>query len=224
MNTGALLLQNDFFTREEIQGISNTIHSQSWKPVWEDGSYADDKWREIKVITDYKDTDFYKLFPELDKVKSFFKSDIISMMFYSMTPGAEIHPHRDMIGNVGWGGLRFHIPIQTNPNLIFKVSNKRVIMNVGELWALDTSYLHAVSNKGDTERIHLVFDIKVNEWVKTSLLPKRNYKFYWHQAYLMLLYAKKIFSVMFRPKEFRNNVKEMSKIIKNLSGKAARSK
>jgi aspartyl/asparaginyl beta-hydroxylase (cupin superfamily) len=224
MNTGALLLQNNFFTSEEIQQIQLTIQSQNWKPVWEDGSYADDKWREIKVISDYEDTVFYKLFPQLNRVKIYFKTDIISMMFYSMTPGADIHPHRDMIGNVGWGGLRFHIPIQTNPNLIFKVSNRRVIMNVGELWALDTSYLHAVSNKGDTERIHLVFDVKVNEWVKTTLLPKRNISFYKHQAYLMFLYAKKFFSVLFSPKEFRNNVNEMIKIIRNLSGKSARAK
>jgi hypothetical protein len=124
-----------------------------------------------------------------------------------------------MIGNVGWGGLRFHIPIQTNPNLIFKVSNKRVIMNVGEMWALDTSYLHSVSNNGDKERIHLVFDVKVNNWVKKELLPPRNIKFFIHQAYLIFLYFKKFFSILFNPIEFKRNVKEMTKIIKNLSSK-----
>lgn len=219
MNTGALLLQNSLLTSEEIHQIRQTIISQNWKPVWEDGSYADDKWREIKVITDYKETDFYSLFPQLNKVKEYFKTNIISMMFYSMTPGADIHPHRDMIGNVGWGGLRFHIPIQTNPDVVFKVSNKRIIMNVGELWALDTSYLHSVSNKGKTERIHLVFDIKVNEWAKHYLLPPRNINFYLHQVYLVFLYIKKFLSVLFNPSEFRNNLKEMTRIIRNLSKK-----
>ena len=141
-------------------------------------------------------------------------------MFYSMTPGSEIHAHRDMIGNVGWGGLRFHIPIQTNANLIFKVSNKRVIMNVGELWALDTSYLHSVSNFGDLERIHLVFDVKVNNWVKNELLPPREISFYFHQVYLMFLYLKKFISVLFKPIEFKRNVLEMSRIIKNLTSKS----
>jgi hypothetical protein len=217
MNTGALLLKSDFFTTEEINGMLKTINSQSWKPVWEDGSYADEKWREIKVVSEYKDQSHLTLFPELQKVKFFFKTDIVNMMFYSMTPGANIHPHRDMIGNVQWGGLRFHIPIQTNPNLIFKVSNKRVIMNVAELWALDTSYLHSVSNNGDTERIHLVLDVKVNDWIKNSLLPQRNFRFYIHQLHLMLLYFKKILSVMFNPRELRNNVNEMTRIMKSLS-------
>jgi hypothetical protein len=217
MNTGALLLKSNFFTTEEISGMLKTINSQSWKPVWEDGSYADEKWREIKVVSDYEDQSYLTLFPELQKIKFFFKTDIVNMMFYSMTPGANIHPHRDMIGNVQWGGLRFHIPIQTNPNLIFKVSNKRVIMNVAELWALDTSYLHSVSNNGDTERIHLVLDVKVNDWIKNSLLPKRNIRFYLHQSHLMILYFKKILTVMFNPRELRNNTKEMYRIMKSLS-------
>ena len=220
MNTGALLLKTNFFNSNEIKEMINTIESQNWKPVWEDGSYADDSWREIKVIKDYEKLDFYQLFPQLEKVTSFFQTEIISMMFYSMTPGSEIHAHRDMIGNVGWGGLRFHIPIQTNSNLYFKVSNKRVIMNVGEMWALDTSYLHSVSNQGDKERIHLVFDVKVNNWVKNELLPSRNIKFYMHQAYLIFLYFKKFLSVMLNPIEFKRNVKEMTRIIKNLSSKS----
>jgi aspartyl/asparaginyl beta-hydroxylase (cupin superfamily) len=224
MNKGTLLLQKNLISSEEIEDIIQTIKSQDWKPVWENNSYADEKWREIKVIEDYKCTDYYHLFPHLDKIRNHFKTEIISMMFYSMIPGANIHPHRDMIGNVGWGGLRFHIPVQTNPNLIFKVSNKRVVMNVGELWALDTSYLHSVNNLGETERIHLVFDVKVNDWVKTTLLPKRNINYYLHQIYLIFLYIKKFISVMFNPKEFMNNVREMTKIIKNLSGKNARGK
>ena len=219
MNTGALLLKTNFFSSNEINEMINTIESQNWKPVWEDGSYADDSWREIKVIKDYEKLHFYQLFPQLEKVTNFFQTEIISMMFYSMTPGSEIHAHRDMIGNVGWGGLRFHIPIQTNSNLIFKVSNKRVIMNVGEIWALDTSYLHSVSNNGNRERIHLVFDVKVNNWVKKELLPSRNINFYMHQVYLMLLYFKKFFSVLLNPIEFKRNVNEMSRIIKNLSTK-----
>ena len=87
------------------------------------------------------------------------------------------------------------------------------------MWALDTSYLHSVSNNGDRERIHLVFDVKVNNWVKKELLPTRNINFYAHQANLMFLYFKKFFSVLLNPIEFKRNVKEMTRILKNLSSK-----
>ena len=216
MNQGTVKLENNFFNLNECNEITHILNTINWKAVWEDGSYADDKWREIKIITEYKDNDFIKYFPQIAKIKDFFKTEIISMMFYSMTPGAEIHPHRDMIGNVGWGGLRFHIPIQTNANVFFMVSNERIIMNIGELWALDTSFLHSVSNKGETERIHLVFDVKVNDWVKNNLIPPRTFKYYLHHSHLMLLYFKKFVTVLFNPKEFKNNMLEMTRIIKNL--------
>jgi hypothetical protein len=213
MNTGALMLKENYIDANIVGQIYKQINSGDWKPVWEDGSYADQNWREIKLIDNYESTPFYELFPEVQKVTDGFKTQIINMMFYSMLPGGIINPHRDMIGNVGWGGLRFHIPIITNPNVFFNVSDERVIMNPGELWALDTSYVHSVANKGNEDRVHLVFDVKVNDWVINELLPPQNYKYYLHQAHLMVLYVKKGVSVLFNPNEFKNNVKMMSKII-----------
>jgi quercetin dioxygenase-like cupin family protein len=38
-------------------------------------------------------------------------------------------------------------------------------MHEGELWYLDFSQKHRVENNGATDRIHLVMDCKVNDWL-----------------------------------------------------------
>lgn len=126
-------------------------------------------------------------------------------MFYSMLPGGDIPSHRDMVGNVGLGGLRLHIPIITNSNVNFIVDNKRVIMNIGELWALDTSYKHSVTNFGSEQRIHLVMDVIVNEWV-LSLLPKKNLQFYIHQLHLIILGIIRFFKYLTNKRGLSSNV------------------
>ena len=63
-------------------------------------------------------------------------------MFYAIQPGGNIPPHRDMVSNVGFGGLRLHIPLVTNNKVNFVVDGEKVVMGVGELCALDISYTH----------------------------------------------------------------------------------
>lgn len=124
------------------------------------------------------------------------KCRVKNLMFYAMLPGGDIPPHRDMVGNVGFGGLRLHVPIITNDKVNFIVDGRRVNMGVGELWALDTSYTHSVTNFGSTNRIHLVMDVILNEWVE-NLLPPKNWRFYVHQTHLILLGFIKLFKYLF---------------------------
>ena len=42
-------------------------------------------------------------------------------------------------------------------------------MKEGECWYLNLSLKHRVNNFGDTSRIHLVIDCKVNDWIKNLL-------------------------------------------------------
>jgi hypothetical protein len=38
-------------------------------------------------------------------------------------------------------------------------------MNEGTAWYLNVNHPHSVQNHGVTDRVHLVFDCVVNEWV-----------------------------------------------------------
>ena len=72
-------------------------------------------------------------------------------------PGAEVPEHID--ANYYWRThLRIHIPVITNPNVIFTCGGISVHMAAGECWAFDSFRLHDVQNKGSEQRVHLVID------------------------------------------------------------------
>jgi hypothetical protein len=43
-------------------------------------------------------------------------------------------------------------------------------MNEGELWYLNVNQPHHVTNRSTTDRIHLVIDCVVNDWLREVLL------------------------------------------------------
>jgi hypothetical protein len=47
----------------------------------------------------------------------------------------------------------------------FYLNGSRVIMTAGSCWYLRLSDPHQVANRGKTERVHLVIDLKVNGWL-----------------------------------------------------------
>jgi hypothetical protein len=192
MNPGAILVFENFIEKDLINKTLEEIKNYDWKPVWANKRYAGDFWMTCPLIEDFTKTPNFNTFALAKVIEEKMQCKIVNLMFYAMLPGGNIPPHRDMVGNVGFGGLRLHVPIITNPKVNFVVARKRVIMSTGELWALDTSYTHSVSNYGEENRIHLVMDVIVNDWV-LKLLPPKNIKFYLHQFHLILLGFLKFF-------------------------------
>lgn len=80
--------------------------------------------------------------------------------------GAIIKEHSDHQLAFEEGEVRLHIPVQTNEFVEFYVQNERIIMGEGELWYLNLSLPHRVSNLGQQDRIHLVIDGVVNDWLR----------------------------------------------------------
>ena len=187
-NPGAIKIFEKFIEDPLLEKTVCELDGYDWKPVWSDKRYAGDHWMTCPLIENFNKTPNFNLFDIASIVENKMKCKIRSLMFYSMLPGGKIPPHRDMVGNIGFGGLRLHIPVITNSDVNFTVSSRKVVMSVGELWALDTSYTHSVSNFGKANRIHLVMDVIINDWVK-DLLPPKNLKYYLHQLNLIILGA-----------------------------------
>ena len=61
------------------------------------------------------------------------------------------------------------MPVVTNPHVEFYLNGSRVVMDEGECWYLRLSDPHRVANRGEVDRVHLVIDGRVNDWV-TELL------------------------------------------------------
>jgi hypothetical protein len=74
-----------------------------------------------------------------------------------LTPGAVVPVHIDV--HYYWRThLRIHIPVITNPGVLFTCNEETVNMKAGECWVFDSFSLHYVQNKGTDRRVHLVLD------------------------------------------------------------------
>jgi hypothetical protein len=74
-----------------------------------------------------------------------------------LAAGQEVPSHIDI--NYYWRThLRIHIPVVTNPGVLFTCGDETVHMAAGECWVFDSFRWHDVQNKGNDQRIHLVLD------------------------------------------------------------------
>jgi mannose-6-phosphate isomerase-like protein (cupin superfamily) len=61
--------------------------------------------------------------------------------------------------------VRLHIPVVTNDAVDFRLNGERVVLEAGSCWYLRLSDPHSVANRGTEDRVHLVVDAEVNDWV-----------------------------------------------------------
>lgn len=74
-----------------------------------------------------------------------------------LAAGAEVPVHIDL--HYYWRThRRLHIPVITNPGVLFTCNNQTVHMRAGECWAFDSFAAHFVKNTGSERRVHLVLD------------------------------------------------------------------
>jgi Aspartyl/Asparaginyl beta-hydroxylase len=163
MNYGAILFKENFLSGDEINEAATLAKrfASEKQAVHQDGKYAGMQWFQVNLDPNWGITK--KILSELNA------NNPELLVFYYLEPGAKIHPHRDLSGASLSNRIRFHVPIVTNPDVKFMVDHERVKMNPGELWCLDTSYLHAVANDGSESRVHIVVECGVNASLRQRL-------------------------------------------------------
>ncbi len=115
----------------------------------------------------YLDTELMQRCPYIQEVLAYFDCEKLSVRLMNLSAGAIIKEHRDDELNLESGEARFHIPVQTNALVSFFVDDELIPLKEGECWYLNLSLKHRVSNEGDCDRIHLVVDCAVNDWIST---------------------------------------------------------
>jgi len=93
-----------------------------------------------------------------------------AVRFLRLKSGSVIKEHRDHELGIEDGEVRLHIPVITNAEVEFVLNQVRVVMREGECWYLNVNQPHRVANRGATDRIHLVVDCVVNDWLHELLL------------------------------------------------------
>ena len=79
------------------------------------------------------------------------------VMLARMAPGGEIESHFDSNPAAQWPH-KIHVPLATNPDVTFFVDDVPYHFEVGEAVEVNNMAYHAVTNRGTTDRIHLIFE------------------------------------------------------------------
>ncbi|MGN6817492.1 MAG: aspartyl/asparaginyl beta-hydroxylase domain-containing protein [Sphingomonas sp.] len=115
--------------------------------------------------TEFVDAPVLAATPYFREVMAAFRCPLKAVRLMRLTPGSRIKEHQDHDLAADWGQARLHIPIVTNPGVTFQLNRVPVTMAPGETWYLRLSDPHAVTNDGDTDRVHLVIDCEADDWL-----------------------------------------------------------
>ena len=172
------------FNISQVQTELNDFHDAKWLPHFNTGYYSGN-WSGLSLRSpggnsnslypvsdkEYSDTDLMSTFPSVKKITEYFECNILSVRFLRLEKGGIIKEHFDNALSYEDGEVRLHIPIQTNSGVEFTSNGKSLLMNEGECWYINAGLPHSAANNGETDRIHLVIDCVVNDWIK-SFFPE----------------------------------------------------
>lgn len=115
---------------------------------------------------DYQDTVFLQNSPYLQRVLKSFHCPLQAVRLLKLNAGSHIKEHRDLELNFESGEIRLHIPVITHSDVEFLLDEERLTLQEGECWYMNFNLPHSIHNRSHINRIHLVIDALVNDWVK----------------------------------------------------------
>jgi len=100
------------------------------------------------------------------------------VMLARMAAGGQIDSHYDSNPAAQWPH-KIHVPLVTNPGVTFFVDQVGYHFDVGEAVEVNNMTYHAVTNRGATDRIHLIFeyfdlDQPEPEWIEPLVQANAN--------------------------------------------------
>lgn len=120
--------------------------------------------------TEYSDTPLLEKCTAVKSVIKVFQCALRSVRFLRLDRGTSIHEHRDDGMGPEFGLVRIHVPVITNDQVEFYLNGNLLRMKEGECWYVDFGLPHRVNNLGPADRIHLVLDCQINDWLR-SVIP-----------------------------------------------------
>lgn len=121
----------------------------------------------------YQDTTLLQQCPYFKEVLQHFQCPLLAVRLLKLSPGAVIKEHKDSELYFEKGEMRIHIPVRTNEMVEFYLDNEKMQLKEGECWYMNFNLPHRLANNSKEDRIHLVIDAVVNDWVK-ELFDSKN--------------------------------------------------
>jgi hypothetical protein len=123
---------------------------------------------------DFADTPMLAACPYFRQVLDTFEAPLRTVRLMRLTAGSVIKEHTDHELSFEEGTVRIHVPVVTNAEVEFYLNRNRVVLEAGSSWYLRLSDPHSVANRGTADRVHMVIDAEVNDWVKDVLETAAN--------------------------------------------------
>lgn len=114
----------------------------------------------------YQDTIYLQQSPALNQIVQQFHCPLTSVRLMRLSAGKEIREHVDHELCYEQGFARLHIPLATHPDILFYINQQLVHFAAGECWYMNANLPHSVSNPTPNDRIHLVIDCVVTDWLE----------------------------------------------------------
>jgi len=139
------------------------------------------RWLDLD-ITKYDPKDS-KDFPRLQKlasvlggffnfVESKYQGKICRIILTRQEPNSVISEHLDSGFSLTYTH-RLHVPIFTNPSIMFKCGEDSANMQVGSAYEINNQLIHAVINDSkDVHKIHLIVDVIENRHINNEVIPE----------------------------------------------------
>ena len=118
----------------------------------------------------WEDTEIRGMCPAISALLDRLECPLGAVRLMRLTAGSVINEHSDPDLSAEQGTARLHVAITTNPDVDFRINHRRVDMRPGELWYVRLSDPHSVSNRGTSDRVHLVIDAAINPWLSDLLV------------------------------------------------------
>jgi len=173
------------FDVQRLQSDLAGFRPDEWTPHF-NTSYYDGLWSGIALRTTegahvplypdpcktrYVDLEVMQRCPYIGQVLAGFACPLQLVRLLKLSPGSNIKEHRDYNLSYEDGEVRVHIPILTNPEVEFAVGGEPLPMGEGECWYINFNLPHRIHNRGTTDRVHLVLDCVLNDWLR-AMFPR----------------------------------------------------
>jgi hypothetical protein len=142
------------------------------------GNYHDGEWQGISLrsvggrltagsglpsLYLFHDTPLMDEVPAIGRLLARIPAPKLSTRLLYLPAGGEIRTHVDDFTGFWHGILRLHVPIVTNPFMAISIGGTMQAWEPGSLWYGNFCLPHAVANRGQSERVHLVVDTLITE-------------------------------------------------------------
>lgn len=162
--------------REEVQQLDSKNWKHHFQKLHYEGDWTaiplrntDGQAANIHISPDedapYHDTELLQYCPYTQEVLAQFHCQLKSVRWMRLNAGAVIKEHTDKELHFESGMVRIHIPVTTSEKVEFYLDNEQLRLQEGECWYMNFNLPHRISNNSDIDRIHLVIDANVNDWL-----------------------------------------------------------